>query len=222
MSPALRNAGHHRQDRLLAIKRLYLALLIDAQHQRPIGRRQIKTDDVADLVDEQRVAGKLESLRAMRLQTESVPDPSDRCVRKACLRRHRTDRPMRGVLWRGPKRTLDDGGDLIVIDCPRSARTGFVQQPFDAVLQKTPTPLADRVLVDANLTRNGLAGNAVRASEDNAAAFRQRPRHTMTTNLSFEIGSFFCAEDQRSNRSSCRTGHNRAPALNRKLEIIMN
>ena len=59
MGPALRNAGHHRQDRLLAIERLYLALLIDAEHQRPVGRRQIKADDVADLVDEQ---GSLESL----------------------------------------------------------------------------------------------------------------------------------------------------------------
>jgi hypothetical protein len=49
---------------------------------------------------------------------------------------------------------------------------GLVQERFGAILQKTPTPLADRVLVDANLARNGLAGNAIRASEDNAAAFR--------------------------------------------------
>src|SRR4029077_14723785 len=73
VSPALRDARHHRQDRLLAIKGLYLALFVNAQHHRPIGRRQIKTDDVADFVDEQRVAGKLERLRAMRLQAESVP-----------------------------------------------------------------------------------------------------------------------------------------------------
>ena len=79
---------------------------------------------------------------------------------------------MRGVLWRGPERALNNGGDLIIIDCPRSAWTGFIQEPVDAVLQKTPTPLADRVLMDANLARNGLAGNAIRASEDNAAAFR--------------------------------------------------
>ncbi|TXT42377.1 MAG: hypothetical protein FD139_3653 [Methylocystaceae bacterium] len=35
VSPSLRNARHHRKDRLLAIKRLYLALLVNAQHQRP-------------------------------------------------------------------------------------------------------------------------------------------------------------------------------------------
>ena len=50
---------------------------------------------------------------------------------------------MRGVLWRRAERALDDGGDLIVIDCPRSARTGLVQQPFDAVLQKASTPLRE-------------------------------------------------------------------------------
>ena len=85
MGPAFGDAGHHRQDRLLAIERLYLALLVDAEHQRPIGRRQVKTDNVADLVDEQRIAGKLECLRAMGLQSESGPDPSDRRVRKAGL-----------------------------------------------------------------------------------------------------------------------------------------
>ena len=79
---------------------------------------------------------------------------------------------MRGALWRGPERALNNGGDLIILDCSRSAWTGFIQEPVDTVLQKTPSPLADRVLMDANLARNGLARNAIRASEDNAAAFR--------------------------------------------------
>lgn len=82
---------------------------------------------------------------------------------------------MRGVLWRGPKRVLNDGGDLIVIDGSRTAWTGLIQKPFDAVLQKAPSPLADRVLMNAQLTRNGFAGRAVRTSEDNSAAFGQKP-----------------------------------------------
>ena len=158
VSSAFRDARHHGQDWLLAIKGLYLAFLVNAQHQRPIGRRQIKTDDVADLVDEQRVIGKLERLRAMRLQAESVPNPPDRRMRKPGFCRHRADRPVRGILWRGPKRALNDGGDLIIIDCPGSARTGLVQQPFDTVLQKASTPLADGVLTEAEFARNGFAG----------------------------------------------------------------
>ena len=39
MGPAFWNAGHHRQDRLFAIESLYLTLLVDAEHQRAIGRR---------------------------------------------------------------------------------------------------------------------------------------------------------------------------------------
>src|SRR5437763_15352992 len=65
--------------------------MANAQHQRPIGRRQIKTDDIADLVDEQRVIGKLDRLRAMRLQAESVPNPPDRRMRKPGLSCHGAD-----------------------------------------------------------------------------------------------------------------------------------
>jgi hypothetical protein len=62
VGPALRHAGHHWQDGLLAIQRLDLALLIDAEDKRPAGRRQIKADNIADLVDEQRIVGQFESL----------------------------------------------------------------------------------------------------------------------------------------------------------------
>jgi hypothetical protein len=112
-------------------------------------------------------------------------------------------------LWRGPKRALNDGGDLIIIDCPGSARTGLVQQPFDAVLQKASAPFADGVLMDAEFARNGFAGHAIGASEDNTAAFGQRPRRAMATNLPFEIRPFIRPQDQGSNRTSRRIGHNR-------------
>ena len=45
-------ARHHRQDRLLAIECLDLALLIDAKDEGSIGRGKVKADDVSDLVDE--------------------------------------------------------------------------------------------------------------------------------------------------------------------------
>src|SRR5262245_13756246 len=137
-------------------------------------------------------------------------------MRKPGLCRHGADRPVRGILWRGPKRALNDGGDLIIIDCPGSARTGLVQQPFDAVLQKASTPLADGVLMDAEFARNEFAGQAIRASEDNTAAFGQRPRRAMATNLPFEIRPFIRAQDQGSNRTSRRVGHDPAPTLSVK------
>ena len=50
--PAFGHARHHRQDRLFAIQRLDLAFLVDAKDKRPVGRREVKADDVAHLVDE--------------------------------------------------------------------------------------------------------------------------------------------------------------------------
>ena len=93
---------------------------------------------------------------------------------------------MRGVPWRRPEGALDDRGDLIVINCPRSAGTSLVQQPVDAVLQKASTPLPDRVLMEAEFARNGFTRDAIRASQDNETAFGRRPRRAMATNLSFE------------------------------------
>ncbi len=80
VSLAFRHAKHHRQDRLFAIECVNLALFIDAQDQRPIGRGQVEPNDVADLVDKQRIGGQLEGLRAMGLQPKGCPDPTDRRV----------------------------------------------------------------------------------------------------------------------------------------------
>jgi len=45
--------GPHRQQGLGSIKRLDLALLIDAEHYGALGWRQIQADDVAHLLDKQ-------------------------------------------------------------------------------------------------------------------------------------------------------------------------
>ena len=63
-----------RQDRRAAIERLNLRLLIDAQDQGAVRRMQIQPDDVADLLDEQRVLRQLEGLGPVRLQGERAPD----------------------------------------------------------------------------------------------------------------------------------------------------
>ena len=83
VGPPLGLAGSQRQQRLRAIERLDLTLLIDAQHDGAVGRVQIETDDVAHLLDKGRVARQLEGFAAMRLQTKSAPDPTDGRYRKA-------------------------------------------------------------------------------------------------------------------------------------------
>ena len=56
MGPPLGLAGPQRQQRLGAIERLDLALLIHAQHDSALGRIEIKTDDITHLLDKGRVA----------------------------------------------------------------------------------------------------------------------------------------------------------------------
>src|SRR5690606_12926842 len=66
VSDALDVAKPHRQHWLGALERLTLTLLIDTQNQRMIGRVQIQPDDVAHLLDEERIVRELEALRAVR------------------------------------------------------------------------------------------------------------------------------------------------------------
>ena len=78
--PTFGRSERHRQNRRGPVQRLNLALFIDTQDQRAIRRRQIKADNVAHFLDEQRVARELERLTPMRLQAERAPNaPNGPC-----------------------------------------------------------------------------------------------------------------------------------------------
>jgi hypothetical protein len=64
--------GAHGQDRGGGRSGLDLGLLVHAQRQRPIRWVEIEPNNVADLVDEERIARELEGLPAMGLQRESA------------------------------------------------------------------------------------------------------------------------------------------------------
>lgn len=59
-----------RRDRLGPLQRLDLRFLIDAEHDRMIGRIEIETEDFLRLVDEQRIGRKFEATGAVRLHAE--------------------------------------------------------------------------------------------------------------------------------------------------------
>jgi len=75
MRRSLRQARSQRQDRRGAVKGLDLALLIDAEHDRLLGRVQVEADDVADLGLELGVGRELERLALPGLQAEAPPAP---------------------------------------------------------------------------------------------------------------------------------------------------
>ena len=166
---ALHLAGSHRQQRLGAVERLDLALLVDAQNQRAIRRIEIQPDDVPHLLHEHRIAGELEGLDPMRLQPEGLPDAMDGRGREADRLGHRAQAPMGRVRGRRLQRALDHFGNLVVADRARRARPRLVLQPVEPGFGKAlrhlptvcwPTPSAAAI---ALLILPSAASNTIRA-----------------------------------------------------------
>jgi hypothetical protein len=72
----------------------------------------------------------------------------------------------------GAQGPLDYGCDLIIFDRPRPPGPSLIQQPVDTIFQEASSPLADRVLVHAQLKGNGLALDAVSTAQDDPASLR--------------------------------------------------
>jgi hypothetical protein len=61
-----------------AVESLDLRFLVNTQHQRALGRCHVEADDVADLLDKQRIARQLKAFGTVRLQAKGLPDAVDR------------------------------------------------------------------------------------------------------------------------------------------------
>jgi len=107
-----RDAGTQREQRLRALKRLDLAFLVHAQHERPVGRVEIESDHIAELLDKPSVAAGLERLRHMGLEPVPVPDAPHRGLADPLRLGHGPRAPVGGVRRRCLKRRVHDGGDL--------------------------------------------------------------------------------------------------------------
>jgi len=120
---------------------------------------------------------------------------------------------VRRVDRRGAQRPFDHGSNLIIVDSSRSARASLVKQTIAAILQEAATPLANRMLVEALLSRDGLAGQAIRTSQNDAASLRQRAGNTMATHLTLQISPLLRTQHQRRGRPAPRNciHHQRSP-----------
>ena len=187
---------------LRAVEGLNLTLFVHTEHHRPIRGREIEPDDVADFLDEQRIAGEVKRLCAVGLQAEGRPDPANRRVGEATRLGHGAQRPMGGIGRRGCERSLDDAGLLLVRDGPRPARSRRVPQAGDAVLHEAPPPLPDRMLMHPEFRGNDLVRHARGTAQDHAAALRHRARDPVPVHLALQIRPFFLAEHQRRYRAT--------------------
>ncbi len=123
MGLPLRKARCQGQDRLGAVEDLDLTFLVHAQDERLVRRIQIQPDDVAHFFDELRIRGELEVLHAMRLQTERLPDATDRGVTHAALSGQGTGAPVGGVGGHGLQGPGQDDLHLFIADLPWCARS---------------------------------------------------------------------------------------------------
>lgn len=98
VGPPLGLARSHREQGLCTLERLNLGLLVDAEDNGVLGRIDVQADDVANLLDQQRVGRELEGFSTVRFESEGSPNPADRHVAEASRLRHVPGAPMSGSL----------------------------------------------------------------------------------------------------------------------------
>ena len=172
-------AGSHRQQRLRAVERLHLGFLVNTQHNGAFRWRQVESDDVADLLHEQRIRGELEGPDAVRLQPEGAPDAVHGRGRMADLLGHGPQAPMRRAFRTRFQRLADCGRDLIVTDLARRTRTRLVVETIHPALREAIAPCAGRCGTDTHLARNLLVVEPRGRSENDARPLRQRLRRAV-------------------------------------------
>lgn len=111
---------------------------------------------------------------------------------------------MCGIGRRRAQRPLDYSGDVIVIDCARPAGARLIEQLVDMIGQKAPTPLADRMLVNAKFCRYDLALQTLGAAQNNPASLRERARRPVPPHLSLKIRTLIRRPHQWLNRTTIR------------------
>jgi len=89
----------HGQHGLSPVEGLYLALLIDGEHDRVVRRVQIEPHDIADFFHEERITGQLKVLRAMRLNGKRLEHTMDSRLRKSVRIGGLTNAPV-AARWR--------------------------------------------------------------------------------------------------------------------------
>jgi len=154
MGAALHLSRAHGQQRLHAVKRLDLGLLVHTQDQSPIGRVHVQSHNIPDLLDEQRVSGELEALGTMGLQSKSPPNTTHSALTQSGSSSQRSSAPMGGVPRHGLQSQRHGSFHISIGDLPRSTRTRFVQQAVQPLRQKPSAPLPDSMRANPHLGSN--------------------------------------------------------------------
>lgn len=169
----LGDARRQRQDGLRAVQRLDLALLIATQHHRHQRWIKIERHDVAHLLHEHRVGGRLEGFLAVRLQPERLPNARDHALREPRGTCHRARAPVRRADKKRLQRLGNQGADTGIVDSPGRTRARHVQQATEPLFDETTAPLTHHLLRDT-LARAATTLMSMPSTHDNASSAKSR------------------------------------------------
>ncbi len=135
----------HRERGLGPVEGLHRRLLVRAQHDRPLGRVQIQTDDVDELVLESRIIRQFERLDPVRLESASRPHALDGVLGDPDILCHRPATPMSLAFRAVVLRQIHNLLDRFLWDRGLAATTlTYLSQPRHPVLGEPCPPVRHR------------------------------------------------------------------------------
>ena len=178
-----------RQTGLGTIERLDLTLLVDREHDGPLGRVQIQAHHIAQLRLKLRIARELEAAHLMRLETGTLPYPVHRARRKPHLGPHPAAAPVRR-----PDRTTGGRQRQHLVDfrlrdrrLARPARL-IPAQPLDACLHKALAPTCQRRIAHTHPAHDLTARQTLGTEHNHLRPLHLLVRRTATADPALQFG----------------------------------
>ena len=187
-------AAHHRKRRLHSVERLDLRFLVHAKDDGALRWVEVQADDVSDLLDEERVVGQLERLRAVRLESEGSPDSADCRMAQPGMLRHVASTPVRRTLGCRLQRLDDDTLDRLVGDRPWSSGPGLIMETLEPQFMEPVSPSPNGPAADLHLCCDSGVLTTLRATEDDPGPQGERLRGRPPPRITLEHLSFFIGD----------------------------
>ena len=193
----------HGQHGLGAVEGLNLALFIDAEHQRMIGRMQIQADNVAHLLDKERIGGELKTARTVGLHAEGLKHAMHGGTGDAAGLGSLPNAPVRALGRSAGEGALEQSRNLLVVDAAGPTRTQFVIESGQAVLNETLPPLTDGGLGPAQATGDLGVALSIRRPEYQSGPCYQSMRQSAGTGQATKLGLLVRSQSQDGLGASC-------------------
>ena len=192
----------HRQHGLRALERLDLALFVNAQHQCLVGRVEVEPDDVAHLLDEERIVGELEGFRAVGLNPEEREIALYAALGDASFSLQSAHAPVRGGLGLAPQGRVQQPGDAFLIDAAWPPGLGPIVQPLQALSAKPTPPAANHGRGELESPRRLRDRHACLGPQDHLRAPHQSVRQRARAGDGLQVSALLHRHLQRTLRSS--------------------